>query len=69
MSRRTVLEGRWAALARAAGGVSALAAALGVAPNSIWRWGTGHASPSPIAAKLIAALAKKLGVRSPLVPA
>jgi hypothetical protein len=67
MSRRTVLPGPWAALADAFGGVAALAAALGVAPVTLWRWGRGAAVPGP-AALAVAALARKMRVASPLSP-
>jgi DNA-binding transcriptional regulator YdaS (Cro superfamily) len=42
VSRKTSLEGRWLALAEKAGGVHALASALGVAPSSLYRWGLGR---------------------------
>ena len=51
--RKTSLTGPFAELATIAGGVSALAKALGVSEMTLWRWNNGVSQPSgPALARL-----------------
>lgn len=54
-----------APLIEAAGGVGALAKALGVGTASIYRWGTGGATPIPAIARGVNAWARRRKLPEP----
>lgn len=64
--RPTGLTGAWRALCDAAGGMAALAEALGVGQPTLWRWGKGYPM-SPMAKRLVSAYAKRRRLADPTV--
>ena len=66
MSRATVLAGPWRTLAEACGGVAALARELGVAPSTVHRWGTDRVVIGRPSRLMVAALARRKRVESPV---
>lgn len=65
--RGTSMRGAWLALAEAEGGVHALAKALGITPNTLYRWSVKGAEVLPTAKILIAMLAEKHKLPSPVI--
>lgn len=68
MSNPTTLPPVWAAMATAAGGVSALAAALGVSRVTVWKYAHGATRGHPIVRQSINAWARRRGLKEPLKP-
>ena len=56
----------WEALAKAAGNGISLAALLGTDRGTVRRWATGEVAPSGSALVALRAVARELGVRSPV---
>ena len=65
MSRPTTLPPAWAALAARAGGVAALARALGVGVSTVRAWGAGTRVPTPIAREAVSGWARRRGLPEP----
>lgn len=68
MSRRTTLPAPWLPLVAAAGGVGALAEALGVAPATLRSWGAGTV-PGRHTRAAVSAWARRRGLEGPWRPA
>lgn len=65
MSRPTAIDGPLAALVAHAGGVEALADALGVSRLTVYRWWSGDRTPSTIAARAVNDWAKRRRLPEP----
>jgi hypothetical protein len=59
------LPPRWAALATHAGGVAALAEALGVPERTLRSWGAGTREPSTFARKAVSEWARRRKLKDP----
>jgi hypothetical protein len=69
MSRVSTLPPKWLALAKAAGGVAALALKCKVSEMSLRRWGAGATPQSQLVRDRIAELARRYKVKNPLLKA
>lgn len=65
MSRVISLPEPWATLARALGGVGALAEALDVEPRTVHRWATGARVPDELRKRDVRARLKRRGLEPP----
>lgn len=61
----TSIAGPWRALIDAAGGVTALARAIGTTPRTIQRWASGAIRLSPRSARVVADVARRYRVAWP----
>ena len=65
VGKPTTLPAAWLPLVEAAGGVGALATALGISARSIVRYGAGEAAPILAVRRAIDTWAKRRGIDSP----
>lgn len=61
----STLTRAWVPLARAAGGVGALADIFGVSRMTVWNWAHGEREPSTERKQAISAWAKERGLSTP----
>jgi len=63
--RPVELPGAWGELARAVGGVSALAQSCGVTPRAVQLWAARARTPGPLVRAHVSRLARRHGVADP----
>lgn len=66
--RPTTLPSPWREAAERAGGVGALAEALGVGRMTLWHWASGTREPRPIASNAVNAWFRRRGLPEPFTP-